>query len=277
MNFSKKYILSRNDYNKVVEMIKNEHKFNLSQYAYSITKRRIQNFFALQNIENLDALLTALKKSTIWNELFNFLQIPTTEMFRDFEVWVTLKYKLFSKFLNKEQIKIWLPNVTSDDELLSLLILLSETGLIANTEVTITSEFEKADDLIRNYNIKEKKFLSSKHNYLAYQPKANFDKYFDIDLPNVSLKKDLFRNVVFKKFSFTQNFDLGENFDFILFRNKMLYYGPLLQKKALDIIYNSLKIKGYLAIGIKETLQNWSMQNKFSLIEKYTNIYQKKR
>ena len=277
MSFSKKYILSRKDYNTVIDFIKREYKVDLSQHAYSITKHRIETYFAQKSIVKLEILLNFLKKPIIWDGLFQYLQVPTTEMFRDSEMWGHFKFKVLSKFIKNNQLNIWLPNISSGEDLFSLLIILSETDLIEKTEIVITSENEKIGELIRNNTINEKKYVSSKHNYLAYLPGADFNKYFDSVSNKIELKKELLKNVVFKKYSFVQNLYFEKYFDIILFRNKMLYFGPMLQKQALDILNKSLKVKGYMIIGIQETLKNWSKKNSFSALEKDCCIYQKKK
>jgi hypothetical protein len=42
----------------------------------------------------------------------------------------------------------------------------------------------------------------------------------------------------------------------VLFRNQALYYNQLLQERVLQKIAESLVAGGFLALGIKETLEN---------------------
>lgn len=273
----KKYILSRNEYREVVEFVKKKYNVNLSQYAFSITKRRIETFFAQYNVSNLQMIFNFLKKEKFWISLFEFLIIPTTEMFRDYEVWVKLKNKILSKLSKQEEIKIWIPDVSTDDELLTILIILKELDLIDKTKVIITSEYERAEELVKKQVISQKKFVASNQNYLTYLPNGEFEQFFIKSATKISLKNELFKNVIFKKYSFTYSEDFEKDFDLILFRNRMLNYSPLLQKTALDNVYNSLRIKGYLIIGLKETLKNWALKQKMNVIDKDINIYQKKK
>lgn len=277
MSKIKKYILSRNEYREVVEFVKKKYNVNLSQYAFSITKRRIETFFAQYNVSNLQMIFNFLKKEKFWISLFEFLIIPTTEMFRDYEVWVKLKNKILSKLSKQEEIKIWIPDVSTDDELLTILIILKELDLIDKTKVIITSEYERAEELVKKQVISQKKFDASNQNYLTYLPNGEFEQFFIKSATKISLKNELFKNVIFKKYSFTYSEDFEKDFDLILFRNRMLNYSPLLQKTALDNVYNSLRIKGYLIIGLKETLKNWALKQKINVIDKDINIYQKKK
>ena len=71
----KKHILSRNDYREVVEFVKEKYSVNLSQYAFSIMKRRIETFFAQYNVSNLQMIFNFLEKEKFWHSLFEFLII----------------------------------------------------------------------------------------------------------------------------------------------------------------------------------------------------------
>ena len=260
-----------------IDFIWSRYNINLSQHAFSITKRRIENFFAQYNVPDLQVLFNFLEKEKFWISLFEYLIIPTTEMFRDYEVWAKLKRKILPKLSGQDEIKIWIPEVSSDDELLTLLIVLKELNLIEKTKITISSEFEKIDEIVRKQKISEKKYIASEHNYLTYLPNGEFENYFTKSATNICFNNELFENVVYKKHSFSNKEQFEQNFDLILFRNRMLIYGPLMQKTALDIIYNSLRPKGYLLVGLKETLKNWTLKGKFSVSEKDIGICQKKR
>ncbi len=271
----KKYILNRNDYKTIIDFVREKYSVNLSLYAYTITKRRIEYFFSQYNIENINQLINFLDREKFWISLYEFLIVPTTEAFRDSDVWSKFSKKVLPKLSGLEKIKIWMPEVSSDDELFTLLVILYEAEILSKTSVLITSELDKTETNIKNQKFNQKKFTTSKQNYLAYNPHGCFENYFSNG--NFFIKKELFENVTFSRFCFTKNDIQNTNFDIIIFRNRMLYYSPLLQKTALDIIYEALIPKGFLLIGLRETLNNWALKNRFNLYEKDTNIFQKKK
>lgn len=272
-----KYKLTRQDYRQIVDYIENKYKISFSQHAYSITKRRIEDFFAQYNVTNLSMLKSFLEKEKFFVSLWEYLQIPTTELFRDYEVWQKIQKKLFPKFSSQDTISIWLPEITTDDELYTILILLKENELLDKTNIYISSELQKQDSIVRNQKISQKKYQASKQNYEAFSKEGNFKQHFSIAINNTHLKKEYFDRVDFFKHSFSKEESAKRKFDLVLFRNRMLNFSPLLQKTSLDIIYDAMKPKGYLIIGLKETIQNWTLKNKFSTIDKDFNIFQKKK
>jgi len=62
--------------------------------------------------------------------------------------------------------------------------------------------------------------------------------------------------------------------DLISCRNLMIYFGPMLQKKALPILHYALNRLGYLMLGRSESIGEFA--NLFTLIDKSSRIYSKK-
>jgi two-component system CheB/CheR fusion protein len=65
------------------------------------------------------------------------------------------------------------------------------------------------------------------------------------------------------------------NLDLISCRNLLIFFGPLLQKRAVPTFYYALKPRGYLVLGPSESLGGFD--ELFTLIDKNHKIYQKKR
>ena len=65
------------------------------------------------------------------------------------------------------------------------------------------------------------------------------------------------------------------NLDMISCRNLLIYFGPILQKRAIPTFYYALKPRGFLMLGPSESLG--SFEDLFTLIDKKHKIYQKKR
>lgn len=63
-------------------------------------------------------------------------------------------------------------------------------------------------------------------------------------------------------------------FQLISCRNVLIYFNTTLQKKVIDLFYNSLANFGFLCLGSKETLRS-SEIGRFKVVDKKNNIYQK--
>ncbi len=271
-----RHILNHSDYKKITEFIKVKYDFDLSDYAYSITKRRLETFFAQYNANTADLMISFLEKDKFWNIFKEVFFVPTTELFRDFDVWYKLKSKYLSKLNNFPNIKIWFPDVTSDDELYSFLIVLNEMN-VKDYQIVITSQFEEIEEKVFNYKLSKKKFDSSKQNYTNYNPDRDICDFLVNTKLNYGFSKDCLDNVVFRKFSLLKDEVENDEFDLIIFRNRMLYYNIRSQEQILNKIYNSQKNKGLLMLGLKETLNRWNLSDKYSEASRELGLYIKKR
>jgi len=271
-----KYNINHKEYKDIISFVRTKYNFDLSNYAYSIFKRRIEMFFSQYSVSNFDLILEFLSKEKFWKSLIDYITVPTTELFRDPEVWTKLKNKYFNKINLDSTYKIWIPDATSDDELFTLLIIINELS-ISNIEIVVTSAFEQNFDIINSYNIPQKKFEASKQNFAVYNPEKKLDDYFTISTTNIFLKKELHQNITFKKFDFFADNIFQTEFDVVLYRNRLLYYNPSAVNLIFDKIFNSLKNKGLFCIGTKESLRDWQQKTKFSFAEKECNILMKKK
>ncbi len=269
------YILTRNEYLNIINFIQREYNIDISKYSFSITKRRIEEFLRQFDIKNSDTIIELLKNKNIFERLWEYLHVPTTEMFRDASVWKIFQQKLLEKFENNDFIKIWLPEVTTDDELYTTLIALYNSRLQHKTRITVSSELK--NEKLTEAVISEDEFQVALRNYQGTKSNNNFHNHFIKKDNQPVLKTEYFSNVVFRKHSFAKDERMNEVFDIVIFRNRMLYFNPQLQNSALTTIYNSLAVKGYLIIGLGETLNNWSLKNKFNQVHKDANIFQKRK
>ncbi len=276
MKHLQKHILSLSDYKKIEKFIFNKYNFDISGYTVAIARRRIENYLNNYNLKNLDDTLYLISRKKFFEGLLDALVVPTTELFRDFELWLKLNNKYLEKLPQYPKIEICLPDVSTDDELITLLIILFRKK---NNQfnIKVTSNFNNFKEKITNYKIHQKKFESSKQNFVNFDPEDNFENYFIKGNINYTLKKNILKNINFVKFDLLKNEFEEKKFDFVLFRNRLLYYKSDVHNNILDKIYTSLKPKGLFVIGIKETLNNWNLKNKFSEADKDLNIFIKKR
>ncbi len=273
------YRFNFTDYEKFCDLIAEKFNYDISVYTFTIFKRRIEHFFSQFSMKKYSEISSLVKSRKFWVTFSQVFQVPTTEMFRDPEMWENLKNTYLPKLYSNatDKLRIFVPDVTTDEELLSLLILLNEMKISPNTAVVASSPFENIEKQIKKYQIQQKSYEVSQRNYLKCFDKDDFSGYFKENLNSFHFNEDLLENVEFKQINLCEDPEIPEEFDLILFRNRMLYYKPAFQYRILDQLYKKLKTKGYLIIGSMEQFSNWELQNKFNKVEKNCNIFIKKR
>lgn len=266
------------EYREIIVALQQRYNYNFSDYALTSLKRRIEKVYNQYNFTDIEDFLTKLTSDEDFYETFlKEIFVPTTEMFRDPQLWIELKEKIFIKSKFKGDFKIWVPEFTTDDEIFSLLITLKETECLIQSKITATSWSKKNIEKLPLGVVDLKKMEANSANYTRQEGDFQLSKYFDIEEKRAVFDNVLLSNVTIKKYNIIDEELFANDFNLVLFRNKILYYNLQLQNKIIEKLYNSLSMGGYLIIGINESMESSPFQNKFLAVSKTENIFKKVR
>ncbi len=266
------------EYKEIINIIKTTYNVDFVNYATASLKRRVERVYNLYNFKNVEEMLAKIKADEEFFDAFlKETSVPTTEMFRDPQMWIDLKEKVLSKISPRSEYKIWVPEITTDEELFTLLIVLYEMQILGLTKIYASTNIQQNIEKIKTGVLDIKKMETNSANYTRHNGDYQLSKYFDLEEKRAIFDQVLLSKVEFKFNNFFDINHIDSGFNLILFRNRMLYYNPNLQNKALDIVYNSLQLNGHLIIGINETMDGSVHQTKYSLISKTENIFKKIR
>ncbi len=244
-----------NDIKLITPVLEEVLKLDVYNYALSFLRRRFAYVFNQLNVKSVSGFIEDIKNGNLIEDFhYNFL-VSDTEMFRDPSFWRTLKNRLLPDFKNA-CINVWLPELVSSHELLSLLIILKEDNLIESTKIFCNSCSYKIIEEVKEGTIPFKSVEISKQNFKRLELHTNFENYFNCIDGKTKIEESLLKNVEFINNSF---FIEGptRGIDIVLYRNRMIYYNSKLQFKAEDEIFKYIKKEGgYLALGIKERISN---------------------
>jgi chemotaxis protein methyltransferase CheR len=89
-------------------------------------------------------------------------------------------------------------------------------------------------------------------------PEDYLKKYFKINGADFHLKDEVKKLVRFDKVNLMDKFQMTsmKNFDLVLLRNVLIYFGEDTKREVVASIYDSLNRGGYLVVGYSETLRN---------------------
>ncbi len=269
------------DLRNFCQQLKDSTGLDLTEYAQAIMRRRLELFLNKWNIADVNSLIIKLKESpALLNKFIEHISVDTTEMFRDPGFWRFFNKAVIPKLSKHENINILVPFITSDDELFTLLLILEENNLLGRSHITATSPFEI--NLLRTASglYSKKKLELAIENYKRYKQneEADITKYFQIINSEIQFSTKLINQVNFVKTDLITNYlDDQNQFNLILFRNRMIYFNLNLQNKILEILFYHLAKSGYLIIGYKENISNFVLYDKLNQIDKNEKIYIKKR
>ncbi|HEY9000164.1 MAG TPA: protein-glutamate O-methyltransferase CheR [Mucilaginibacter sp.] len=267
-------MLSDQELQELVELIKQTHGFDFSNYSKASLKRRLSRIITLKKT-GFNGLKDALTSNPDFFRWFlNEVTVNVTEMFRDpsfYNALNSLVVPYLSKFKN---VRVWSAGCSSGEEVYSLAILLNEAKLKADpfiygTDIN-TAMIEEAQKGI--YSMR--KIKSYAENYKSCELPGELTDHFNVMNDVASIKNEFKQNTLFSTHNLVTN-DVFNEFQMISCRNVFIYFETELQEKILGLFYKSLCPNGFLCLGSKETIRFPEYKNKFKVVSQRENIYQK--
>jgi len=276
MTGNRRIILGISDLKNLFQSINSKYSIDFNNFAISSFKRRLEDFMANYRISNFDDLVHKFENDKDFFQLFiNFQLVDSTEMFRDPEFWSEIKSILFSRYQYSQELKVLIPDCNSGDELYTFQIINSQLDFIKKTKVLVTTFSQTNIDRIALCQIDKKKMEINSANFERYMEGESLSRYFKSNVNFQSILPEYMQNIEIQKHNLvSENFE--GIFDLILFRNKMLYFNPQLKIEVLKKLESVLKPGGYMAVGIKESVDHPGWEHGFSLISDSERIYKKK-
>ena len=260
-------ILTDQEVNFFINTIKNVSSYDFSEYSEKSLKRRLQKIL-LDNRMDLVMLINKLKTNKDFLEkTVKDITVNTTELFRDPQIWQTLKYRILPKFAENKNINIWHAGCSTGQEVYSMMILLNEMGLLDKAKLFASDLNEDALEAAKKgvykyrFNIGyldnfDKVIKENPYNYDEYND-VPYDKYFRIDkvTDSITINEFLRKKPIFRQHDLVHGGNLYfAKFDLILCRNVIIYFKYSLQNKVFKLFHDHLYTNGHLVLGMHETM-----------------------
>jgi chemotaxis protein methyltransferase CheR len=268
--------LKISEYKNIIQGIYQAGSIDFSEYSLSSLKRRLEQKMNGDRISDSDEFIRLLKTDSKYFEQFLYeISVPVTDFFRDTETWKSIRNNVFSKLAKKENPRILIPECSSGEDLYSLMILLKESNLSDSTEVEACDFSKKNIEKIQKGIYPAKSMEPAGRNYNEIGMITPFSEYFYEKNSDLAVNTRLIEKVKFRIQDLYGGFFQGY-YDFVLYRNRLIYYNPQMQDKLLRKIYEMLHKSAFLSLGIGENISLRS-DLKFTVIDKNEKIFKKAR
>ncbi|HOP04273.1 MAG TPA: CheR family methyltransferase [Tenuifilaceae bacterium] len=260
-------IITDQDLQYFVSALKNSSKYDFSEYSDKSLKRRLQKVMEDFNLD-ITGLISAIRSDADFSEkIVKEITVNTTELFRDPQVWHTLRSRILPRFKNNKTINIWHAGCSTGQEVYSMMILLNEMGMFDKAKIFAsdlnTDVLDAAKKGLYKYRFNigyldnfDKVIKQNPLNYEEFND-VPYETYFDIDKvrDSISMKKFLTEKPIFRKHDLVKDGNLFfAKFDLILCRNVIIYFNYSLQNKVFELFHSNLYNKGVLLLGMHETI-----------------------
>lgn len=265
------------DTRNIISAITDTYGIDMSDYTFTIFKRRLIHTINTFGCHSADDFIDKMKKGYIPADDFLYeMALEATELFRDPSFWRELRDKYLPEICRTPDCKIWMPGVTSGDELYTMGIVLSEANLQNKASINVYCPSQRHIDLIKNgVGYDPKKIEISEANYTRYVGKSQFASYYKLVDNKSVMNLNLLNNVTIEKDNILNSSE-SKKYKMVIYRNTLLQFNIPLYEKIIRKLVDSLVVGGYLIIGNMETLEYSETGKKLQIVNANEKIYKKR-
>ncbi|MCW8931944.1 MAG: PAS domain-containing protein, partial [Gammaproteobacteria bacterium] len=271
---SSRLLLSDEDgLTRIFYLIREKCKVDFTFYKPSTFLRRLERRMAVNQVSDLEDYVQMLEQYPAEvNSLFRELLISVTQFFRDREAFEQLGNKWLPKLFEKksnDEIRIWIPGCATGEEAYTFAIVCREVmdKLNLSKDVKIF-----ATDVDQNALQRASTGTYPESIMADLQPEL-VNKYFFSRDDGFQIARTIREMVVFAKQDLLKDPPFT-NIDLVSCRNLLIYFQPVLQKKAMEMFNFSLNPEGILFLGSSET--TGELSHFFKVLDPKEKIYASK-
>jgi chemotaxis protein methyltransferase CheR len=258
----------------LIDIIKHVHGFDFNEYAEASFKRQVTKFLQLQKLSVFDLRSLLINDHAYFEKFLFKITVNVTEMFRDPSFYQSIRENIIPYLNSYQRIKVWNAGCSTGEELYSFAILFEEENLYSRSFFYGTDINSDVLKIAKSGIYSLNKMKHNSENYSESGAVSSLSKYYTAKYDAASIKHAIKKNVLFSVHNLVSDGVFNE-FQVISCRNVLIYFNKDLQNKVLELFYNSLASFGFLCLGSKETIRNTDLKNRFKIIDKRNNIYQR--
>ena len=267
--------LERIEVQLLLEGIYQHYGFDFRGYAPGSLKRRLWRRAYAEKVTSMSALQErVLHDPEVMERLLLDLSINVTSMFRDPTFFLAFRQKVVPLMRTYPFVRIWNAGCSTGEETYSLAILLKEEGLYEKTRIYATDINEKVLDLARVGGFPLERMRDYTENYIRAGGTEEFSTYYTAEGDTAYFDRELREQIVFAQHNLVSDGTFNE-FNVIVCRNVMIYFGKSLQDRVHDLFYDSLDNFGVLALGHKESIKFTRHEQAYEEIDGPEKLYRK--
>lgn len=260
----------------LLEAIYQKYDYDFRRYAMASIKRRLKQACERFGCATYSALQDhILHSSHAFSELFAYLTVQVSEMFRDPSYFLALRREIIPHLRTYPSLKIWVAGCSSGEELYSLVILFREEGLEERCIFYATDINHEALQRAEAGIYETARIAKFTKNHQEAGGTTSLSSYYTVNHNGAVFDKSLRKQVVFSDHSLVSDSVFAE-VQLISCRNVMIYFTRDLQDRAVGLFKDSLSYKGFLGLGSKESIRFSSHSHDFVDFNRQERLYQKK-
>jgi chemotaxis protein methyltransferase CheR len=261
----------------LLEALHRQHGLDFRGYARSSLRRRLRAVMASEQLPTVSALQgRMLYDQAALQRLLMGLSVNVSAMFRDAGFFLAFRRRAVPILRTYPFIRIWLAGCSSGEEVYSLAILLQEEGLYDRCLIYATDMNDGVLQKARRGIYPVDTIQKAAAGYTASGGLSGLSSYYTAAYDHVILQPSLRERVVFSQHNLVSDAPFNE-FNVILCRNVMIYFGRPLQDHVHDLFLRSLTSFGILGLGSHESLRFTPVEDRYEPLEHGQKLFKRVR
>ena len=258
----------------LLDAIFQTYHYDFRGYAQASLQRRIRSALSHFGCDTISRLQErVLREPKLFSDLLRFLTVQVSDLFRDPSYYRSLREKVVPYLRTYPSLKVWVAGCATGEEAYSLAILLSEEGLLERTLIYATDINPESLRAAEAGIYDVERFQRFSENYLAAGGRASLSNYYTARYSSAVFDRALKKAILFSDHSLATDSAFAE-VELASCRNVLIYFERGLQDRALGVLRDSLCRKGFLGLGLKETLRFSAHATAFAEFVSEDRIYQ---
>jgi chemotaxis protein methyltransferase CheR len=260
----------------LLDAIFRRYHYDFRSYAMASLHRRVTSaltHFGCTTISGLQERV--LHEPAAFVELLRFLTIQVSDLFRDPSYFRALREKVVPYLATYPSLKVWVAGCATGEEAYSLAILLAEEGLLARTLIYATDIDPESLRIAQDGVYPLDRFAAFSENYLAAGGRASLSDHYTAGYSSTVFDRSLRAAILFSDHSLATDSAFSEC-ELVSCRNVLIYFDRQLQDRAIGVLRDSLCRKGFLGLGLRETLRFSAHAAGFDELHPEARIYQRR-
>ncbi|HMC77527.1 MAG TPA: protein-glutamate O-methyltransferase CheR [Vicinamibacterales bacterium] len=259
----------------LLEGLFRRYGYDFRGYARSSLRRRVRGAAAAEQLATVSALQDrVLHDPACLQRLLQALSVNVSAMFRDPRFFLTFRRKAVPLLRTYPFIRIWLAGCSTGEEVYSLAILLQEEGLYDRCRIYATDMNDVVLQTAREgiYPIDLMQRYTA--NYHAAGGSGELSAHYTAAYEHVIFRPSLREHVVFSQHNLASDGPFNE-FNVILCRNVMIYFGRPLQDRVHELFASSLSTFGLLGLGSHESIRFAPTEHQYEPLERGEKLFRR--
>jgi chemotaxis protein methyltransferase CheR len=260
----------------LLDAIYRVYHHDFRRYAHGSLRRRVEAALGPLGCATIDALRERIVRDPAeFGALLRFLTVQVSDLFRDPAYYRALRDRVVPYLATYAALKIWVAGCATGEEAYSLAIVLLEAGLLDRTLIYATDIDPESLRIAQAGVYATERFAGFSDNYRLAGGRASLADYYAAAYGGALLDRRLRKAIVFSDHSLATDSAFTE-VQLVSCRNVLIYFDGGLRDRALGVIHASLCHKGFLGLGLKETLRFTGHAAAFTEVDPAARIYRRR-